>query len=263
MQMSGAMPYVLAENPVFKLLEAVNDPAVRFEGLKRLMNPNFRLWDSPAVQYSPDPAVEEHHLRAHWFGYNDDAPPVQELSNLRTTGWWAHWRGDAHGIMRQTLLRAYQASLNVTAADLLNINAFVPNVCKPIRIVWMCGAQQFQGFIVTDGLAAPIDHVTVVIATPGTDKDYSDFPYTVPFPAMVHKVPGPSNFTVIGKGVWVIGMTGYYLIQAYKIGPTMVNVAHVVGKSALQFVKKGTPVVPYNIRGSNGTVVTAQLPPLP
>jgi hypothetical protein len=172
----GWMPYVVARGGVFSSIQDLTQ-AQRFDSLKRWMRGETqmeKLWESTAPGVSP--AV--HHIQEHWLGSPDTTGTKVGAPTTRVgwpfTGWW-HWSGDAHEILRQTLVAAYRVSLGIP--DNATNWQTLPNATRdwPISFLWSCGAPHFQGFVSWDEHSGGNDgHVTVIFSTPPPDSAYKD-----------------------------------------------------------------------------------------
>lgn len=219
--MSG-MPHVVETGPLFSKLTERYSNADEEERKKLLLH----FYNDPLVvpnvggnsgpdEYGPTMAESDldavalrtkteasrvSHVNDHWFGLaavGDQYVPWQPKPAMGdrkwTTGWWAKWRGDAHGIFRETVIRALEISMGLNhlfeSAPTTNVDIAGWPAAKrhwPIQFLWMCGPPKFEGWVhwrsfngVTlakdtgaSGLASePLDKegvVTVIFTTPGS-----------------------------------------------------------------------------------------------
>ncbi len=99
-------------------------------------------------------AQNKAHLNQHWFGKGAGS------QNANTTGWWNGWKGDAEGVMRQTLIRALEVSLGVEhGRDPVPANR---TRHLPLDFYWVCGVPRLESYISWNS-----NQVTVVVITPG------------------------------------------------------------------------------------------------
>lgn len=219
--MSG-MPHVVETGPLFSKLTERYSNADEEERKKLLLHfyndqlvvPNVGGNSGPD-EYGPTMAESDldavalrtkteasrvSHVNDHWFGLaavGDQYVPWQPKPAMGdrkwTTGWWAKWRGDAHGIFRETVIRALEISMGLDhlfeSAPTANVDIAGWPAAKrhwPIQFLWMCGPPKFEGWVhwrsfngVTlpkdtgaSGLASePLDKegvVTVIFTTPGS-----------------------------------------------------------------------------------------------
>jgi hypothetical protein len=172
----GWMPYVIARGGVFSSIQDL-DQTQRFNSLQRWMRGESqmeKLWESAA----PGVPAAVHHIQEHWLGSPDTSGVTVGTPTVRSgwpfTGWW-HWYGDAHEILRQTIVAAYRVSLGIpdSATDWQTLPS--PTRDWPISFLWSCGAPHFQGFVSWDQHGGPnTGHVTVVFSTPPPDSAYKD-----------------------------------------------------------------------------------------
>ena len=110
--------------------------------------------DATVPNSTPPKTVEDllGHLHTDWFG--KDAP------GTNTTGWWMNWKGDAEGIVRQTLITALELSMGLSPGQ---VPADPPKRSfRSIDVSWVCGPPMVQG-IVTRRPSGPVN---VVLVTP-------------------------------------------------------------------------------------------------
>lgn len=202
--MSG-MPHVVETGPLFSGLAdrySAANQAERLDLLTHLYNSPLIVPDSgvlsggtaagtmsdPALDVqansTPTQAARTKHVNQHWFGLIYDSAtnthepkqPVVTGGDV-TTGWWNKWRGDSHGIMRETLIRALELSLGLEhlggAPDSLDTPP-EPDRCWQIHFLWVCGSPKFEGWLHwrrNVGSSDPDDGVvTVVFSTPGNTE---------------------------------------------------------------------------------------------
>lgn len=205
----GSMPFSVARrNQIFgSVVGSTPTAATGLERLKRLLN-GQQLWGPTPL---PKPSTmgseaAQHHVQYHWFGNppvdaNKKVGPPSQTDQVRTTGWWEDWFGDAHEIVRQTMQRAYQVSLGIAGADLTlaKLPADATGLrCWPITILWVCGAPLFNGYVVWDAHGGPAadGHVTVIFGTPETDSSYKDPD------AAYNPAPFPKELSGVGNNEW-------------------------------------------------------------
>jgi hypothetical protein len=139
------------------------------------------------------------HVEEHWWGSVQNAaggwdpqPAYDPVSNP-TTGFWAHWYGDAEGIFRETMIRALAISLGLSRTQAAQLRPIfgrrktIPVSLRgarqhwPISILWKCPCPWYEGWIEfkSYGGDKPTPrggHVTVVLSTPSHGVKLYDTP---------------------------------------------------------------------------------------
>ena len=132
----------------------------------------------PLAAATPTESTRTSHVNTHWFGLNmlGGLPVPRQPAGVTNTGWWNKWRGDAHGIMRETLIRALEVSLGLEhlggAPDTID-EEITPTRCWQIHFLWVCGSPKFEGWLhwrKNVGDAPDGGVVTVVFSTPGNSE---------------------------------------------------------------------------------------------
>ncbi len=177
------MPHMVTKGPEFSVLDhrysLKGGGADRIALLTHLENTNNKVSDEGTLATTHldgltdlglggTGADRSKNLDEKWFGYEDTTP--QDPKGQQTpTGWWRHWRGDAEGIVRETLIRAIRLSLGMTrteAIDIANVR-YDPPISISFR--WCCGAPTFEGYI--EWNTGPIDpSILVTFSTPANDS---------------------------------------------------------------------------------------------
>ncbi len=196
--MSG-MPYVLDKGILFSFIDSrySGSKEDRLALLTQLRNPSLTMADfstsapseanvESALDTGSQPGRQTndarlHHLMEHWFGMTNTSGTWQVDTSKHTTGAWAAWQGDAHGIFRQTLAAAIEVSLGVPV-DSNPTAASATTRLWPVDTLWICGSPRFEGWISWRGWktadpSTPNETqqgiVTVIFATPGGQSPLS------------------------------------------------------------------------------------------
>jgi hypothetical protein len=132
-------------DPDMPVTELLRDPPVKIE----------------AGPYS-DTARLADHIDRDWFGMTDD-------STSGTSRYWSYWRGDAQGIVRETIVRAIEVALGLDHGE------DVPSTDRQrwhISLLTACGIRWFEGWISWRRVGADRDggHVVVMLLTPTHGK---------------------------------------------------------------------------------------------
>lgn len=130
----------------------------------------------PLAAATPTEADRTNHVNTHWYGLEVLAGTVhpRQPAGLTSTGWWNKWRGDAHGIMRETLIRALEVSLGLDhLGEAPDPDDVEPERCWQIHFLWVCGSPKFEGWLhwrknMPDPSQGGV--VTVVFSTPGNSE---------------------------------------------------------------------------------------------
>jgi hypothetical protein len=164
------MPYNLERGPYLEMLEDLinRDPHRCLRSLRQPDQPVTALLRDPPVRISggpyPDTALLADHIDRDWFGIepgSDGATPVSR--------YWAYWRGDAQGIVRETMIRAIEVALGLDHGEL------PPATDRrhwTVSILTACGIRWFEGWISWRRVGGTPDagHVVVLLLTPTHGK---------------------------------------------------------------------------------------------
>ena len=200
------MPYTTEKSMIFQVTESWANGS-RDDALAALRHlaTGGRISEMAPVgstnldQYTgTDATWRRKHVEEHWWGNRQDAsgawekqPPYDPVSNP-TTGFWAHWYGDAEAVFRETMIRALCISLGLKRADATRFRELSPKRKTipvemrgarqhwPISILWKCPCPWYEGWIefkAYDGKpTAQHGHVTVVLSTPSHGVKLYDTP---------------------------------------------------------------------------------------
>ena len=108
------MPYNLERGPYLAMLEDLinKDPVRCLDSLRDPDKPVTALLREPAVTIHGGPYADTGRLADHidrdWFGIKPGAP-----DDDGTSRYWSYWRGDAQGIVRETIVRAIELALGI------------------------------------------------------------------------------------------------------------------------------------------------------
>jgi hypothetical protein len=163
------------------------------------------------------------HIARDWLG---EQSGVWDPLHPQQTGWWTGWRGNAEGIIRETVQRGLEVLLGVN-------HGVAPATAKSgkskrkwrIDFSWACGSAMFQGWVTWADWGSDEGRVSVVFITPGTGKPMYA---TVHGPGNTQPVPpdyeDPAGNSNHAYGMWVIGQDKTTVLppggtrQPYPIG---------------------------------------------
>ncbi|MFL6203891.1 MAG: hypothetical protein ACJ739_00925 [Acidimicrobiales bacterium] len=273
------MPYTTEKSMIFQVTEswANGSRADALNALWQLVS-GVRISDLAPISsanldgYTGTTAGwRKRHVEQHWWGSVplpsggwDRQPPYDPVNNP-TTGFWAHWYGDAEAVFRETMVRALCISLGLarTQADELRPmygrRKTIPVALRgngnqhwPISIVWKCPCPWYEGWIEFKdyGGARPTakgGHVTVVLSTPSHGVKLYDTPIRPTNQPPVSNDPWGTyqlnpNQPAGPEGLWVVSQAAHTKIAS---APSTKSQAGSWGPPTL-----GTPVF------SAGPVVT-------
>lgn len=164
------MPYNLERGPYLAMLEDLinKDPVRCLESLRDPDKPVTALLRDPAVGIDGGPYADTARLADHidrdWFGIKPGAP-----NDDGTSHYWSYWRGDAQGIVRETIVRAIEVALGV------DHGGTVPDGHRQqwhVSLFTACGIRWFEGWVSWRrvGVEPGGGHVVVVLLTPTHGK---------------------------------------------------------------------------------------------
>jgi hypothetical protein len=186
------MPYTTEKSPIFQVIESFfnqdRDRALR--SLWSMLDGDW-LSDQPPVTASSlnhgplnTPAKRQEHVNDHWWGFLKNAAgnwdPKQEPFDPKTnptTGFWELWYGDAEGIFRETIIRAFSVALGIpreedSVTEQYRGQERPANMRGtrhwPLSIIWKCPSPWYEGWIEFKewGPGPREGHVTMVLSTP-------------------------------------------------------------------------------------------------
>jgi hypothetical protein len=163
------MPYNLEQGPYLAMLEDLinRDPVRGLASLRDHSKPVTALLRDPPVPIKGGPYADTARLAEHidrdWFGITDgsDSPAVSR--------YWSYWRGDAQGIVRETLARAIEVALGLDHGEpATDANRRSWHV----SLLTACGIRWFEGWISwrRTGSEPTGGHVVVLLLTPTHGK---------------------------------------------------------------------------------------------
>jgi hypothetical protein len=242
------MPYTTEKSMIFQVCESwVNGS--RSEALEALWHlvGGGRISEMRSVwSANLDPLTgmtgpqRQRHVEEHWWGREEGPPgtwndqdPYHPVQNP-TTGFWAHWYGNAEGIFRETMIRALCISLGLTRQDANQLGPSfgrrktIPKALRggtqhwPISILWKCPNPWYEGWIEFKSYpySRPHDgHVTVVLATPSHGVKLYDTPIRPTGVPPVSNDPYNTyqlnpNAPAGPEGLWVVSQAANALIPA-------------------------------------------------
>jgi hypothetical protein len=163
------MPYNLERGPYLAMLEdLINSDLVR--SLEYLRQPDKPLTGIMRDRLAPieggpytDTARLADHIDRDWFGIPAGGSDEQGVSH-----YWGYWRGDAQGIVRETLVRAIEVALGVEHDQ----PADGGTRRWPVSVLTACTVRWFEGWVTWRKVAegAGGGHVLVLLLTPSHGK---------------------------------------------------------------------------------------------
>jgi hypothetical protein len=164
------MPYNLERGPYLEMLEDLinRDPHRCLTSLRDTEKPVTALLRDPPVTINGGPYANTASLADHidrdWFGIRPDSEGTSGTSR-----YWAYWRGDAQGIVRETIVRAIEVALGLDHDEV----APTPDRRRwHISLLTACGIRWFEGWISWRrvGSGSESGHVVVMLLTPTHGK---------------------------------------------------------------------------------------------
>lgn len=264
--MPGPMPYHLEKGPYLTALEdRLNVTASKRVALwKQVADPSVGVnalvpsVEAKLLDKGPDAlAARRNHVWGDWYGRTparpqrsfrtwldkelgltsgepDDVDAVQgilaapenvavlgQLTTWPRTGFWQQYYGDVEGICAKAFERAVAVSLGCEGPD------DEPNRLLPIEIFWKCPQRWFESWVTWRINEGGGGHVTVILATPGTDSPvlerYENGRDTIRDPEVVvgKKVP-PKRGAVApsveehSRGMWAVTQKQNVLLPALR-----------------------------------------------
>jgi hypothetical protein len=202
------MPYNLEQGPYLAMLENLinTDPSRCLESLRDPDRPVTDLLRDPPVPINggpyPDTGALADHIDRDWFGITADGP-----EHDATSRYWTYWRGDAEGIVRETVVRALEVALGLDHDEALG--AGPPRQRWHVSVLTACGIRWFEGWISWRrvGDAPESGHVTIFLLTPTHGKPAEP---TLLRPTRTAAEPGPPYRvnparTEGNQGLWAVG----------------------------------------------------------
>jgi hypothetical protein len=203
------MPYNLEQGPYLAMLEDLinRDPQRCLRSLRDPEKPLTDILRHPAINIQGGPyqttAQLADHIDTDWFGIKPDSPEP-----TGTSRYWSYWRGDAQGIVRETILRAVEVALGLDHDEPLG--AGEPRQRWHISLLTACGIRWFEGWISWRRVsnAAEGGHVVIFLLTPTHGKPAeptllrptSSAPGTPGAPYQVNPVRAEGD-----QGLWAVG----------------------------------------------------------
>ena len=235
------MPYVLDKGAYFEVLESIlSDPAARIAGLtklrggtpladlcgfdsKNLGTPSAPGYGGSGDRRTPDERVA--HFNKDWMGMVPVGGRWTKAPNAFPTGFWASYQGDPEAILRATLERAIEVSLDLEpggAADPCCLDR-----TWPIDLYWVCQGPVFQCWVLwRESDVGAEGHVTVLITTPAaqgyplTSKITRPVTGALPYTDADYSCPPPKAARRNRQGMWVLGHEDYDMTVRRSTTPT-------------------------------------------
>ncbi len=228
------MPYLLHKGAYFEVLESIlADPAERVARLGKLRagapladlcgfdstnlgtppDPNAGL-PGTGDKRTPDDRVE--HFNRDWLGMtNEGGGGWAKQPEAFPTGFWGGFQGDPEAILRATLERAIEVSMDLAPGAPVDAT-FTPPRLWPIDIYWLCQCAVFQSWVLwRESDVSAEGHVTVLFTTPAaqgyplTTKITRPLTGPAPYTASEYACPPPPAARRNRQGMWLLGHEDY------------------------------------------------------
>jgi hypothetical protein len=179
-----------------RCLRSLRDPAKPVTAIMR--DPPIKIDGGPYA----NTALLADHIDRDWFGIKPDGDGTSGTSR-----YWGYWRGDAQGIIRETMVRAIEVALGLEHGE---DDAGTDRRHWHVSLLTACGIRWFEGWINWRRVGADPDggHVMVLLLTPTHGKP-ADPTLLRPTTSSAHS-PGPpyevNPARAVGdQGLWAVG----------------------------------------------------------
>jgi hypothetical protein len=214
------MPYNVEKGPYLSMLEHLlnRDRAQTARCLRSLRDTEKRVTDLLREFPTPieggryrDTAALADHIDEDWFALapSSSGRETADQGPADVHRYWYHWRGNAEGVVRETLIRAIEVALG------LDHGQQVPDPGRDeagrhwhVSLLTTCGFRWFEGWLTWQKLGDEphSGHVTALFLTPSHGQESEPTPLR-PTDSTPRK-PGPAYvvnpLTAVGdQGLWV------------------------------------------------------------